>query len=188
MLPSNNNTWGKIQDGDEKSFENLYHTYYPSLCFYANQLVQDAELAEELVQDVFLKIWQNRSQIIIRGSFQSYLYQSVHNQSINSLKHLSTNKCKAFKLFGEAYWKFIEETYSIDVFLIENLEARETENLIHQAISGLPAQCREIFIMSRIAKKSSKEIAELLNLSENSVRTQIYRALAKIKETLERKN
>lgn len=188
MLQSNNHIWQKIQEGDEKSFESLYHMYYASLCFYASQLIQNTETAKELVQDVFLKIWQNRSQLTIRGTIQSYLYQSVHNQSINTLKHISTNKFKVHQHYGEAYWKFIEETYAIDEFLIERLETQETENLINQVITRLPAQCREIFIMSRFANKSSKEIAALLNLSENSVRTQIYRALAKIKETLEKKN
>jgi RNA polymerase sigma-70 factor, ECF subfamily len=188
LHPSNTDIWQKIQEGDEKSFEILYHKYYSSLCFYANQFVQNTEIVKELVQDTFLKIWQNRSQLTIRGSVQSYLYQTIHNQSINELKHLSRNKCKVHHLVDESYWKFIEDTYAIDEFLIEKLEAHETEGLINEVIARLPAQCRDIFILSRFAKKTSKEIAELLGLSENSVRTQIYRALAKIKDALEKKN
>jgi RNA polymerase sigma-70 factor, ECF subfamily len=182
----NQNIWDRIKEGDEKAFELLFNNIYPGLCYYAYRLIPNRELSEELVQDVLLKIWQNRNQLILRGTIQSYLYQSVHNQSINAIKQHATHKFRVHQLTGEATWKFIEDTYSIDDFLIEHMEAEETEGLINQTISTLPSQCREIFQLSRFEGKSTDEIASQFGITENSVRTQLYRALRKIKEALEK--
>lgn len=186
MQTIDENIWKRIQKEDEKAFEILFYTFYSSLCFYANQIIHNHELSEELVQDVFLKIWQSHHKIEIKSSIRAYLYQAVHNQAINTLKQQSANKLKVNQLTGDAIWKFIEDTYFIDEYLLEKLEASETEELINKIISQLPEQCREIFILSRFEGKTNQEISEIFQITENSVRTQLYRALTKIKEALEK--
>lgn len=179
------NIWKQIQDDDEKAFKALFEKYYNCLCFYASQIVHNDQLSEELVQDVFVKLWNNRTRIIITGSLQSYLYQSVHNQAINSLKHLMTEKLRNFLLVDEAKWKFIENNYAIDDFLMEKIEAQDTAQKIEKAIEELPDQCREIFKHSRFEDKSVTDLARQFKVTENTIRTHLFRALAKIKKTLQ---
>lgn len=179
------NIWRLVQEGDKKSFEIIYHRLYKPLCLFALQIIKNRELSEELVNDLFLKIWTNREITIINGSVKSYLFQAVHNLSLNLVKHMATNKAHIFQRVSEANWKFIEETYIINHFLLENILAEETENKIRHVVDNLPDQCREIFILSRFQCKTNKEISKQFNLSENTVRVQIFRALCKIKEALE---
>jgi RNA polymerase sigma-70 factor, ECF subfamily len=182
----NEDIWVSIQEGDEKAFESIFHKFYAGLCSYSYHIIQSNELSEEVVQDFFLKIWMNRKEITINGSIQAYLYKSIHNLSINKSKQQSIKKFKMNKLTDETVWRFIENTYTVDDFVIEKLEAQETEETINKIISELPAQCREIFMLSRFEGKSNDEIAGIFKISINSVRTQLYRALSRIKDALEK--
>ena len=176
-------TWLKIQHGDTKAFELLYHSFYPGMCQYASQLVGDRYVAEELVQDVFVKIWDKRKDIFSKdGSIKKYLFRLVHNQCLDVLRKYRTGKESFVRLFPSETWAKISENYGFDEFLIERLEAEDTAAKIQQIIDQLPDQCRKIFIKSRFENKSNEEIAAEMNLSENTVKTQIYRALLKIKE------
>ena len=74
-----------VKEGDEKAFETLFHRYYSSLCLLARQYVDDDEKAEEVVQDIFVKIWSKRKELLIETSFKQYLLRSVKNQCINQL-------------------------------------------------------------------------------------------------------
>lgn len=184
------NSWNLIQKGDKKSFDAVYHKLYRSLCLYAFSIIKDFQLSEELVNDVFLKIWLEREKLNIKGSIQNYLFQAIHNQSLNLLRNLTTEKSKINRRVDDFYWKFIQETYIINDFLLENIIAEETKIKLKDTINSLPDQCREIFVLSRFKGKTNKEIAKRLNLTENTVRVQIFRALHKIKEVLKisRKN
>ena len=177
------NIWLDIQRGDTNAFEMLYHLYYPGLCQYASQLTGDMHVAEEVVQDVFLKIWNKRKDIFSRnGSIKSYFFRLVHNQCLDILRKHNTHKESFVKLLPSEAWTKISENYSFDEFMIERLEAEDTAVQIQQIIDRLPDQCREIFIKSRFENRSNKEIATELNLSESTIKTQIYRALQKLKE------
>lgn len=179
-----NSIWENIRDGNEKAFKNLFERYYPELCGYASHILHNNILSEELVQDIFIKIWNNRLKIDIKTSIKAYLYHSVHNQSINCARQLMTEKNKHFQLMDESRWKFIENNYYVDDYLIEKLEAIDTQTKIEQAIADLPPQCREVFKLNRFADKSVSEIANMLKVSENTVRTHLFRAIAKIKKVI----
>jgi RNA polymerase sigma-70 factor, ECF subfamily len=178
--------WQKIKSGDEKAFEILFKEVCNSLNYYALQITNDIFLAQEIVQDVFLKLWQNRETIAIRGSLKAYLYQAIHNQAINTKIQGSTKKNAVTKLGTDFFWDFIGETRHMDAFLLENLEANETADLIDKIVKELPEQCQNVFSLSRYENKTNKEIASILNITENTVRTHIYRALEKIEEALEK--
>lgn len=179
------NIWKLVQEGDKKSFEQIYLSLYKPLCLFAYRIIKDRGLSEELVNDLFLKIWTNREFTIINGSVKGYLFQAVHNLSLNLVKHMATSKANIFNKITEAKWKFIEETYTINQFLLENIMAGETENKIRHIVDNLPDQCREIFILSRFQGRTNQEISKQLNITENTVRVQIFRALYKIKDALE---
>ena len=176
--------WKKIrQDGDTTAFEYLYHLLYPGMCQYAAHLTGDRHVAEEVTQDVFLKVWNMRKDIISQnGSIRNYLFRLAHNQCIDLLRKNHTRRESFIQSLPSEEWARISETYGFDGMLIEQLEAEETAEKIRKIVERLPAQCREIFIKSRFENKSNDEIATEMNLSENTVKTQIYRALRKIRE------
>ena len=84
--------WQKIQNGEEYALEKVYKTAFRSLVYYASEITGQPQLAEEVVQDVFLKIWQKRSELSIKGSFKAYLFQSVHNHALNVIRQQKTRK------------------------------------------------------------------------------------------------
>jgi len=172
--------WQKIQIGDEYVLGKVYKETFRPLVYYAGEITGQPQLAEEVVQDVFIKIWQNRSKLSIKGSFKAYLFQSVHNQALNSIRQQNTLKESVNLPGSEKKWKFISENYAIEDNLIDKLFSKETELLIEEVINKLPEQCRKVFCMSRFDSLKNEEIAGLLGLSENTVKTHIYRALQKI--------
>lgn len=154
---------------------------------YALCIVNDKQLAEEIVHDVFINLWEKRKKIIISGSVKSYLYRVVHNMAVNHIIRQKRKKNQIELIIPEESWKVILETCSYDSYLTEAMEAEETERIINDAINELPGQCRRIFIMSRFEGKQNHEISSELDISINSVRTQLFRALKKIREYLSEK-
>lgn len=165
-----------FKENDYKSFELIFHHYYDNLCNYALKYVSSPEIAEEVVSDVFFKLWKNRDRINIESSFQSYLFTSVRNQSLDYLR--SQQKLKN---------KFEEVNSNMGSFSSNPEESYIQEELnkkIEEAIGFLPNQCRIIFRMSRDEGLKYKEISEALNISIKTVETQMGRALKKLKESL----
>jgi RNA polymerase sigma-70 factor, ECF subfamily len=176
--------WKRIQNGEEKAFKELFSETGASLCHYSFQITGDKNFAEEVVQDVFVKLWEQKNSIIIQGSFKTYIYQAVHNESVNCVVRKKTLKNSVNKLVSDELWESIVDNYQIEDYVIEQLEAEDTGKMIDQIIQKLPTQNREIFILSRFENKSNLEIAAILNLSVSTVKTQIYRAIDKIREGL----
>lgn len=178
--------WKKIQNNDESALEKIYKTALRPLVHYAGEITGQHHLAEEVIQDVFLNIWQNRSSLIVKGSFKAYLFQSVHNRALNVVRQQKTRKESVNILNPEKTWQFISDTYALDDNLIEKIFSDETEIIIENAINELPEQCRKVFLMSRIESLKNEEIAAKLGLSENTIKTHIYRALQKISQVLKK--
>ncbi len=179
-----NKYWNGICKGDEKSLEELFREINSSLCYYAYYMTEDHEISEEIVQDVFIKIWQDRDKIKINGSLKSYLYKATRNQSINHLIRKKTKKYSVNITFPENNWHTIQDTFDSKDYIIEKIEAKETENRIKEIIDTLPEQCRRVFLLSRFDEKSNAEIAFHLKISVNTVKTHIYKALELIKKGL----
>jgi len=186
MNPDLNQYWHRIVEGDEHALEKLYKQVFPSLVHYAGSITGQAHLAEEIVQDVILKLWNNRSIIVVQGSFKSYLFQAVHNHALNALRQQRTLKQSVNQPGTEELWRFIADHYDLDDQLIDNVYADETGELIEKAVEELPEQCRRVFRMSRFEALKNEEIARILDLSENTVKTHIYRALQKISGVLKK--
>ena len=176
----------RIASGDEKAFELLFKSYYSILCAYAFDILKKNEWAEEVVQNTFIKIWESRAKIEINQSLKSYLYRSIHNQCINFLKHQQVVSLKRQKYIeevkNESVADNIEEEFTLSPYFYEGLE-EDIEN----EILALPDQCQKIFRMSRFEMLSHQDIAQRLNISVNTVKTQIRRALTRIRSSLEKK-
>lgn len=183
MLSEEKHYIEQIRNGDEKAFEAVFQLYSKPLLNYAREIIKDNNLAEEAIEEVFVKLWQNRQVIQIENSLKSYLFKSTYHFCLNVLKHQAVeNKYKAFFLHhmpvGDNH-----EALSDD-FPLSGLLGSELETIIHKAIENLPEQCRQVFIMSRYHNLKHEEIARKLDISVNTVRTHIGRALNKLRTEL----
>ncbi len=154
---------------DQNAFTRLYLLYHPKLCEFVNWYTGSLEVAEDLVHEVFLYIWENRSDLNPKGTILSYLYKSVKNRALNYLKHQDV----------ERKWEdWVRETDSnLTAGPEEDLVVSELGEKISKVLDGLPEQRKKIFMLSRDYELSYREIAELLDISVKTVETQIRRAL-----------
>lgn len=172
-----------VYKGNKKGFEILFRTYYKRLCAYAVSFVSQNDLAEDIVTDVFLKLWEKRETLNIPESVSSYLFQSVKNSCINYLNREKNRKNTISE--NEINLLNLKIKYPVsDKYPLTDLIGQELEEKIRTEIEKLPEQCREIFYLSRFEELSHKEIAEKLGISENTVKVQIYRALIKLRAGL----
>jgi RNA polymerase sigma-70 factor, ECF subfamily len=181
--------WNRIQAGDEKAFDSLFRELYPSLLSFAHRILRKMPDAEETVQDAFINLWKNRNALEIKDSLKSYLYQTVHNLSLNKLEHFRTLKFRPnYTTADSNQWDIIRDSYIVTDNLIEMIESKDTESIILKAIEKLPQKCREIFIRSRFDNLSYGEISKILGISENTIRVQIFRALKAITQSIRKIN
>jgi RNA polymerase sigma-70 factor (ECF subfamily) len=159
-------------------FEQVVKHYYPELFKFCLKFVRRKEVAEELVQDVFLYIWEKRHALVINISLKSYLYSSVKHRSINYLKL----KYNQYTYDDEPLGVLVATHGNTD----ESLQYAELDQLIAQAVEALPDKCKIIFNLSRKGELTYREIAEQLHLSHKTVEGQMGIALKKIREYLQR--
>jgi RNA polymerase sigma-70 factor (ECF subfamily) len=167
----------KIKVGDEKAFELLFRENYAGLVQFAWGYVRSKAVAEELVQDVFLKVWDNREDLNITKSINSYLYQSVRNRCTDWARHAEVVK----KWEDES--KFDQENKELNLSSVnKDLHHRLLLKEIEKAIHELPEKRREVFLLSRYENKSYKEIAELLEITVSTVETHMSKALKTLRD------
>lgn len=179
-----NELLSKIKEDNQPAFEVVFIRYYSNLCAYAHTIIGSKDTSEEIVQDMFVKFWENRKAILINTSLKSYLYRTVHNQCLNHIEsmkvRLQYNKTQTRRLEQEE----LAIPFSGD-YPIANLIVRELEEKIKESIDALPQQCKEVFLYIRFQNKSYLEVANKLNISVNTVKTQMQRAMIKLKEMLQ---
>lgn len=163
-----------MQRGDKKAYGTLFRRYYPMLCTYANRFVKQED-AEEIVQDVMLWLWENREIQTFNTSFSQYLFKTVYHRSINQLTH-QQSQLRAETRFYEYMLEMLQDT---DYYQMEELKKH-----ISQAIHDLPGSYREAFVMHRFENKSYKEIAEILQVSTQTVNYRIQQALKQLRVSL----
>lgn len=166
-----------LRQGRESAFESLFREFYTGLCVYAKKYVYDQETAEEIVQQLFCKLWEKRETLEIKGSVKSYLFNATRN---NCLSHLRHEKIKA-NYQQETIASHKEESPEFD----DMMQTAELNHLIQKTIADLPEQCRKVFLMSREEGLKYKEIAEQLGLSQKTVEAQMGKALKRIRKALE---
>lgn len=164
-----------IKKGDPGSLELLFRRLYPQLCAYANKYLGDMDEAEEIVQEVFVRIWNNRESLDEKQSVDAYLFTSVKNGCFNMLEHWKI-KDKYTDLLARIYTSPPEQSSSHEAFVAEELEKD-----FHRALEQLPPECRRIFELSRLEGLKYQEIASRLNISIKTVEVQMSRALQKIR-------
>ncbi len=155
-----------IKNSNQGVFELVFNYYYSGLVVYADQIIKDTVISEDIVQSVFMKLWETRETIEIR-SFRSYFMQCVKNRCIDHLRSLQV-KQRFDNRIPEADHLVMEE----DLWT-----KNELSELIQRAVEDLPPRCREIFMMSRHENFKIADIAAKLDISKRTVETQISKAL-----------
>lgn len=171
----------RLNKGDTKSFELLYSTYYVYLCAVATKYIFNSETAREIVNDVFLSVWNNRSTLTYPA--QPYLIRSVQNRCLNYLRqqHL---KMVPISEAQEYLFSIQEQQITAESHPLAYLENKEFEEKIYRAIDQLPKKCRDIFVQYLYHNKSYDEIAQTNNISTSTVRVQIKIGLSKLRNSL----
>jgi RNA polymerase sigma-70 factor, ECF subfamily len=161
---------------DSREFEKFFKEKYKLLCYLANKYVKDLDVAEEIVQEVLVKMWEKREQLIINGPIIAYISTSIKNSCLNYLKH---------KIIVAAYEKSEIVRISNDASETEEeMKDMELETAVLNAISELPPQRQKIFSMSRVDGLKYHEIAEKMGLSIKTVEAQMGAALKQLRVKL----
>lgn len=160
-----------IKRGDKKAFKRLFDEYYVPLCRFVNLRVEDVYASEEIVQDLFVYVWEKRLEIEIRITIKAYLFQAARNRALN---YCRDNSRISF------LYDLPDDRSAED----KTVEINELQNLIEEAIIALPEKCSEIFRLSREKHLSNAEIAEAKGLSVRTVENHIARALDRIRKHL----
>ncbi len=172
-MHNNNNIKNVISD--KKKFEIIFKKYYQQLCAFAYNFMEDLQDAEEIVQDVFVDIWNN-NKINIKISLKAYLYTSVKNKCLNKKKHILVRE-----EYKEENKKNLEQSnFNTD----QKIEASELERKIRNLIEKLPLKRQKIFILSRYNGLKYKEIAKKMNISVKTVENQMSSALKFLRKEL----
>ena len=161
---------------DKAAFEELFRSYFTPLCSFAQKYVNDADEAKDIVHNVFINLWNKRNEITLETSLKSYLFQGVHNRSLNFIRdHKKLVQFDTPQNESEL-GKYLKSH--------DHLESSEAEQRINRALDDLPDKCREIFLMNRFDGLKYREIAEKLDISIKTVETQMSRALKTLRERL----
>ncbi len=167
----------RVRDGDQLALEQIFHRHYNGLCRFTLALTRSADDVEDLVQDIFVRIWTNRALWNPKGSVSAYLYKAARNQSVNFIKSRKTNSSARFVegdvLPADAPGDLMDEMANKDIFAA-----------IGEAIERLPERCRSVFVLNRQEGLTYAEIARVLEISEKTVENQISHALKVLRREL----
>ncbi len=162
-----------IAAGDRTAFEGAFRAFYPELCGFASSYVKDADQAEDIVQDLFVRLWNDRGKVEIRTSLRSYMYTAVRNRCLNMIK---VNK-RLHSLNGS-------EEHATDHTEVDEIEHAERIQRVHAAIARLPEARQNIFKLSRYEGLKYHEIADRLGISIKTVENQMGSALKTLRAEL----
>ena len=172
----------RLREGDAEAFEKIYCTYYNILYAYILEILENRLFVEDVIEDVFVTIWEKRETFSLEVSFKSYLLRAARNASLDFIRK---------KNVRENYKNKIEQKYRIEsgyelfnVLESDSFQQKELKESIDNAIAALPRKCRKVFKLSRYFKLKNKEIAHRLNISENTVEKHMGTALSKLREML----
>jgi RNA polymerase sigma-70 factor (ECF subfamily) len=165
----------KTRAGDEKAFEALFRHYYPQLCLYAARVLKNPSAAEEIVQELFVRLWEKREETQIDTSVKNYLFRAVKNHCLNYIKHNQIKNEYSQKIQAESRVEDAGEDIETQTELFQKIE---------ESIAALPEKRQEIFRLSRQEGLKYREIADKLNISIKTVETQMGLAIKTLREKL----
>jgi RNA polymerase sigma-70 factor (family 1) len=179
-IHNENEILNKVASGDVRAFTCLFDAYYKHLGQYVFRLTESTEAAEEIVQDVFVKIWARREDLIMVNSFINYLFIITRNRTYRFLKEKATAHIR------QQEW---EKQYQEEHYLPDDVTPEENFcRMIDQLIEKLPPQQKKVYELSRVGNLKHIEIAKMLGISPETVKKHIMAANKFIKNSISEKN
>lgn len=166
------------------TFEDIYLSHFSKMKHFAKEYVVSEEDAENIVQDVFMELWEKKEALTMHTNLIAFLFTAIRNRSLNLLRH---------KIIVQETGNLLQQEYTLTLKMnIDSLEVfdqnifadQDMEEILSRALNSLSDRCREIFIMNKIEGKKQKEIAAELNISINTVETQMGIAYKKLRVEL----
>jgi len=164
----------KIKNDDITAFEQIFREFYEPLCLFAFKIVEDKDVAEEIVQEFFYRYWENRKQMKIKISLKSYFFQSIRNNALKYLRHETVKqKHASFVAHNNA-----QQSYFPDY------GEKELQTIIEEVLHSLPERCSMIFRMNRFEELTYNAIAQKLSISVKTVEANMGKALKAFRNKL----
>jgi len=168
----------QVAAGDERAFALLFEKEHKKINSFALKLTRSKELAEEIVQDVFLKLWMNRSELETIDNWGGYLNRVVRNHSFNVLRRLAQETLAAHEIG--------RQNTELDMDTELNIDFRETRKLVNEAVAALPSQQQKVYNLCHVEGLKYAEAAERLNVSPETIKAHMKQALRNIRKYLNR--
>lgn len=175
MIPKNNNDLlQRLKKNDKSALKVIFQEHYPIVYRAIYRIVSDLGIAEDLSQDVFMRLWEKRHKIDIKGALGAYIRRMAVNEALGHLR-----KNKKYQIEEVADYHSPLTTSGEDTYLDKELQAE-----VNKAIDTLPPRCKAVFMLSRFEELSYKEISQKLDISPKTVENQISKALKIVRKAL----
>ncbi|HWW40071.1 RNA polymerase sigma-70 factor [Pedobacter sp.] len=170
----------QLQMGDSNAFDLIYKHYSPRIYRNILRLVKQEALAEEILQDVFMRVWEKRAALNVENSFKSYLFKIAYNLVMDFFRRAAfdRNLMAHLSVVSTAFYSNTEEITDL----------KDTQALLQEAIEALPPQRKKIYLMCKIEGKSYQEVSQLLDISSSTISDHIVKATKSVKEHLSDKD
>lgn len=165
-----------LREDDQLAYTEIFERYSRILVNHAYKILGNPDEANDVVQEVFLYIWNKRQELVVTGSLSAYLYKAVKNRTLNHIAHE-----KVVSRYADSISNFIENHY---VVADSNLREKELEAIIEKEIDLLPAKMREVFLLRKVEGLSYDEIALQLNITDKTAKQQVYNSLKILRDKL----
>lgn len=169
----------KLKEGNRQAFNDIFRHYYPRIMAYVATIVEQ-EAAEDIVQDVFLNVWENRKKVYAGEGFHAYLFQSAYTRCIDYYR--KAQSAHKYILQAEAAgWEEYSASLRSDVSVLEEIYSKDFYEQLNLLLEQLPVQRREVFILTYMEGLKSKEVAKRLQMPQRTVESHIYLAIKFLK-------
>lgn len=176
----------KLQKNNKSAFDALFHYYYPRLMSYTASIV-DRIVAEDIVQDVFVYIWENRTRLAITDGFSSYIFHAAYTRCLDYLRK-SLTKERYQSMVYDGYLEELSMLFKHEDSIINELSRNEFYKQLYEFLDQLPEQRKEVFIKAYINGMKAKEIAEEMNIPQRTIESHLYLAMKYMKERFKGKD
>lgn len=169
---------------DLKAFNQLFADYQGRFIRFANMYVRDMAVAEDFTIEALMQYWENRNTLKADSNVPAYILTIIKNKCINYLQHIQVREDASEHLKNHAEWELNTRISTLEACDPEELFTAEAQEIVNKTLATLPEQTRRIFIMSRVANKTRKEIAEEMNMTSKGVEYHIAKALSALRVNL----
>ncbi len=183
MEPTNEELWSRLREGSIGAIEELYRLNYQVLYSYAMKICGEKEMSRDCVQELFVTLWEKRSQLKEVSKVRSYLLQSIWHSLIKNMKKRNRNL-----EFDENAHYAIDVVFPAENVMIQNQTAKENKEKLHNALSGLSSRQKQIIFMQYYEGLSIEEIQKITELKYQSIKNLTYRAMVSLRDSMKNKN